>query len=101
MQDLDQEITMLRHTLQSKNFLVSKQAEMLTSYKQQVKLICWYLHTISCVLVNEFFFFGHYVTRVSVNVGILRLVQQPGSYWDRFSTLPLVGLEPTEVTACD
>ena len=31
-------------------------------------------------------------------VGVLRPVQQPGSYWDRSSELPLVGLEPTEVT---
>ena len=36
-----------------------------------------------------------------VNVGVLRPVQQPGSYWDRSSELPLVGLEPTEVTAYD
>ena len=34
-------------------------------------------------------------------VGVLRPVQQPGSYWDRSSELPLVGLEPTEVTAYD
>ena len=33
--------------------------------------------------------------------GFLRPVQQPGSYWDRSSELPLVGLEPTEVTAYD
>ena len=33
-----------------------------------------------------------------VKVGVLRPVQQPGSYWDRSSELPLVGLEPTEVT---
>ena len=33
--------------------------------------------------------------------GVLRPVQQPGSYWDRSSELPLVGLEPTEVTAYD
>ena len=32
-----------------------------------------------------------------VKVGVLRPVQQPGSYWDRSSELPLVGLEPTEV----
>ena len=30
-----------------------------------------------------------------VKVGVLRPVQQPGSYWDRSSELPLVGLEPT------
>ena len=36
-----------------------------------------------------------------VKVGILRPVQQPGSYWDRSSELSLVGLEPTEVTAYD
>ena len=36
-----------------------------------------------------------------VKVGVLRPVQQPGSYWDRSSALPLVGLEPTEVTAYD
>ena len=35
------------------------------------------------------------------SVGVLRPVQQPGSYWDRSSELPLVGLEPTEVTAYD
>ena len=38
---------------------------------------------------------------VKVKVGVLRPVQQPGSYWDRSSELPLVGLEPTEVTAYD
>ena len=36
-----------------------------------------------------------------VKVGVLRPFQQPGSYWDRSSELPLVGLEPTEVTAYD
>ena len=39
--------------------------------------------------------------RTKVKVGVLRPVQQPGSYWDRSSALPLVGLEPTEVTAYD
>ena len=39
--------------------------------------------------------------KVGVKVGVLRPVQQPGSYWDRSSELPLVGLEPTEVTAYD
>ena len=39
--------------------------------------------------------------RVKVKVGVLRPVQQPGSYWNRSSELPLVGLEPTEVTAYD
>ena len=43
---------------------------------------------------------GHY-DKVKVKVGVLRPVQQPGSYWDRSSELPLVGLEPTEVTAYD
>ena len=38
---------------------------------------------------------------VKVKVGVLRPVQQPGSYWDRSSELPLVGLEPTEVAAYD
>ena len=36
---------------------------------------------------------------LKVKVGVLRPVQHPGSYWDRSSELPLVGLEPTEVTA--
>ena len=36
-----------------------------------------------------------------IKFGVLRPVQQPGSYWDRSSELPLVGLEPTEVTAYD
>ena len=40
-------------------------------------------------------------SKVKVKVGVLRPVQQPGSYWDRSSELPLVGLEPTEVTAYD
>ena len=39
--------------------------------------------------------------RSKVKVGVLRPVQQPGSYWDRSSELPLVRLEPTEVTAYD
>ena len=38
---------------------------------------------------------------IQIKVGVLRPVQQPGSYWDRSSELPLVGLEPTEVTAYD
>ena len=38
---------------------------------------------------------------VKVKAGVLRPVQQPGSYWDRSSALPPVGLEPTDVTACD
>ena len=42
-----------------------------------------------------------YTLRSKVKVGVLRPVQQPGSYWDRSSELPLVGLEPTEVTAYD
>ena len=41
------------------------------------------------------------INKVKVKVGVLRPVQQPGSYWDRSSELPLVGLEPTEVTAYD
>ena len=39
--------------------------------------------------------------KVKVKVGVLRQVQQPGSYWDRSSALLLVGVEPTEVTASD
>ena len=39
--------------------------------------------------------------KVKVKVGVLHPIQQPGSYWDRSSELPLVGLEPTEVTAYD
>ena len=42
-----------------------------------------------------------YTDGSKVKVGVLRPVQQPGSYWDRSSELPLVGLEPTEVTAYD
>ena len=29
-------------------------------------------------------------------LGVLRPVQQPGSYWDRSSAMPLVGVEPTQ-----
>ena len=42
-----------------------------------------------------------YIQSSKVKVGVLRPFQQPGSYWDRSSELPLVGLEPTEVTAYD
>ena len=38
---------------------------------------------------------------VKVKVGILRPVQQTGSYWDRSPALSLLGLEPTEVTSYD
>ena len=38
--------------------------------------------------------------KVKVEVGVLCPVQQPGSYWDRSLALPLVGLKPTQVTAC-
>ena len=51
----------------------------------------WHLFSLLSTL-------GH---RSKVKVGVLRPVQQPGSYWDRSSELPLVGLEPTEVTAYD
>ena len=44
---------------------------------------------------------GCTIVYAKVKVGVLRPVQQPGSYWDRSSELPLVGLEPTEVTAYD
>ena len=30
-----------------------------------------------------------------VKVGVLRPIQQPGSYWNRSTALPLVGVEPT------
>ena len=43
----------------------------------------------------------YYHNLFKVKVGVLRPVQQPGSYGDRSSELPLVGLEPTEVTAYD
>ena len=33
--------------------------------------------------------------------GVLRSVQQPGSYWDMTSVLTLLGLEPIDVTAYD
>ena len=45
--------------------------------------------------------YNRWKDKVKVKVGVLRPVQQPGSYWDRSSELPLVGLEPTEVTAYD
>ena len=35
-----------------------------------------------------------YVWNPKVKVGVLRPVQQPGSYWDRFSAFPLGGVEP-------
>ena len=51
-----------------------------------------------CFPLDDFILMG---AKVKVKVGVLRPVQQPGSYWDRSSELPLVGLEPTEVTAYD
>ena len=39
--------------------------------------------------------------KLKAKVGVLCPVQQPGSYWDSSSALPLVGLKPTEVTAYD
>ena len=37
----------------------------------------------------------HYsASQYKVKVGVLRPVQQPGSYWDRSLDLPLVGLDP-------
>ena len=38
----------------------------------------------------------HALKRTKFKVGGLHSVQQPGSYWDRPSTLPFVGLEPTQ-----
>ena len=60
-----------------------------------------------CVLGNFFFFFFFFfeireafrADLDKVKVGVLP--QHPGSYWDRSSALPLVGLEPTEVRAHD
>ena len=50
---------------------------------------------------DEPFILAQRLSWSKVKVGVLRPVQQPGSYWDRSSELPLVGLEPTEVTAYD
>ena len=38
--------------------------------------------------------FSHILTISKVKLGVLRPVQQLGSYWDRFSGLPVVGVEP-------
>ena len=38
---------------------------------------------------------------IKVRVGVLNLVQQPGSYWDRPSAFRLVRLEHTEVPNYD
>ena len=51
--------------------------------------------------VNTIYIVCLHLDKVKVKVGVLRPVQQLGSYWDRSSELPLVGLEPTEVTAYD
>ena len=55
------------------------------------------------LIIKDIDFYGDQrgPSNVKVKVGVLRPVQQPGSYWDRSSELPLVGLEPTEVTAYD
>ena len=39
---------------------------------------------------------GLHCTNPKSQLGLLRPVQQLGSYWDRSSALPLVGLEPTQ-----
>ena len=36
---------------------------------------------------------------IKFKVGVLHPIQQPGSYWDGSSELPLVEVDPTEVTA--
>ena len=61
------------------------------------------LSLLYMIAVNDFIGSSCQCTeqRSKVKVGVLRPVQQPGSYWDRSSELPLVGLEPTEVTAYD
>ena len=57
---------------------------------------------IKCIMVKLLVLNSTFIgQRSKVKVGVLRPVQQPGSYWDRSSELPLVGLEPTEVTAYD
>ena len=61
-----------------------------------------YRKNISLMKINNIIVVLHTGIILSkVKVGVLRPVQQPGSYWDRSSELPLVGLEPTEVTAYD
>ena len=60
--------------------------------------IVWFPFVYSSLIP---FFIPLFPFVVKVKVGVLRPVQQPGSYWDRSSELPLVGLEPTEVTAYD
>ena len=35
------------------------------------------------------------VSSTKVKVSVLHPVQQPGSYWDRFSSLSVVGVGPT------
>ena len=61
-----------------------------------------YSSAVVAILVYHFEeFYNVFISWSKVKVGVLRPVQQPGSYWDRSSALPLVGLEPTEVTAYD
>ena len=49
----------------------------------------------------EYMYFKVEFAKCLVKVGVLLLVQQPGSHWDRSQALPLVELEPTERTAFD
>ena len=62
---------------------------------------CQPLYSMFVCLTPRLLSIPIYTPGPKVKVGFLRPVQQPGSYWDRSSELPLVGLEPTEVTAYD
>ena len=79
------------------NLMMLKAA--LYQYNCYVSVTCIVMHSNEPVLLRA----GQ--LSVSLNckfkVGVLRPVQQPGSYWDRSSALPLVGLEPTEGAAYD
>ena len=74
----------------------------MSTYKKPTIENLWVVccHILNCTygqIKRELFKFA--VDLDKVKVGVLHPVQQPGSYWDRSSELPLVGLEPTEVTA--
>ena len=60
-----------------------------------------YIHVICYTILRLKSLYLPFIVLFTNKVGVLRPVQQPGSYWDRSSELPLVGLEPTEVTAYD
>ena len=67
------------------------QKKMKSIFKKKDTIIIMY----SCLILADVTVHMNNSNTYKAKVDVLRPVQQPGSYWERSSVLPLMGVEPT------